>query len=89
MGAVTQLSRTSILSHDQVLHTVLKHDPRQCVARCMSTDAVAEIVLREVLVSALGMQSLDRYMSTVLRQISMLTEKLSNNALTRMMNYDP
>jgi pyruvate,orthophosphate dikinase len=89
MGSVTQLSRTSILSHDQVLHTVLKHDPRQCVARCLSTDAVAEMVLREVLVSALGMQSLDRYMSTVLRQISMLTEKLSNHALTRMINYDP
>ena len=89
MGAVTQLSRTSILSHDQVLHTVLKHDPRQCVARCMSIDAVAEMVLREVLVSALGMQSLDRYMSTVLREISMLTEKLSNHSLTRMMNYDP
>jgi pyruvate,orthophosphate dikinase len=89
MGSVTQLSRTSILSHDQVLHTVLKHDPRQCVARCMSTDAVAEMVLREVLVSALGMQSLDRYMSTVLRQISELTGKMSNHALTRMMNYDP
>ncbi len=89
MGSVTQLSRTSILSHDQVLHTVLKHDPRQCVARCMSADAVAEMVLREVLVSALGMQSLDRYMSTVLRQISMLTDKLGNTALTRMMNYDP
>ena len=89
MGSVTELSRTSILSHDQVLHTVLKHDPRQCVARCMSIDAVAEMVLREVLVSALGMQSLDRYMSTVLREISMLTERLSNHALTRMMNYDP
>jgi pyruvate,orthophosphate dikinase len=89
MGSVTQLSRTSILSHDQVLHTVLKHDPRQCVARCLSIDAVAEMVLREVLVSALGMQSLDRYMSTVLRQISTLTDKLSNTALTRMMNYDP
>jgi len=89
MASVTQLSRTSILSHDQVLHTVLQHDPRQCVARCMSIDAVAEMVLREVLVSALGMQSLDRYMSTVLRQISLLTDRLSNTALTRMMNYDP
>jgi hypothetical protein len=28
------------------------------------------------------MQSLDRYMSTVLRQIATLTEKLSNHALT-------
>jgi len=89
MGSVTELSRTSILSHDQVLHTVLEHDSRQCVARCMSIDAVAEMVLREVLVSALGMQSLDRYLSTVLREISMLTEKMSNHALTRMMNYDP
>ena len=89
MGSVAELSRTSILSHDQVLHTVLMHDPRQCVVRCMSIDAVAEMVLREVLVSALGMQSLDLYMSTVLRQISTLTENLSNHALTRMMNYDP
>jgi pyruvate,orthophosphate dikinase len=89
MGSVTELSRTSILSHDQVLHAVLEHDPRQCVARGMSIDAAAEMVLREVLVSALGMQSLDRYVSMVLRQISMLTEKLSTHALTRMMNYDP
>ena len=73
VGSVTELSRTSILSHDQVLHTVLEHDPRQCEARCMSVDAVAEMVLREVLVSALGMQALDRYVSAVLRQISMLT----------------
>ena len=89
VGSVTELSRTSILSHDQVLHTVLKHDPRQCEVRCMSLDAVAEMVLREVLVSALGMQTLDRYMSAVLRQISTLTGRLSNTALTRMMNYDP
>ena len=89
MSSVTQLSRTSILSHDQVLHAVLRHDPRQCVVRCMSTDAVAEMVLREVLVSALGMQSLDRYMSTALRQISALTDRLSNHALTRMIHYDP
>ena len=89
VGSVTELSRTSILSHDQVLHTVLEHDPRQCEARCMSLDAVAEMVLREVLVSALGMQALDRYVSATLRQISTLTGQLSNHALTRMMNYDP
>jgi pyruvate,orthophosphate dikinase len=88
-GSVTELSRTSILSHDQVLHTVLEHDPRQCEARGMSLDAVAEMVLREVLVSALGMQALDRYVSAGLRQISTLTGRLSNHALTRMMNYDP
>ena len=89
VGSVTELSRNSILSHDQVLHTVLEHDPRQCEIRGLSLDAVAEIVLREVLVSALGMQALDRYVSTMLRQISTLTGRLSNHALTRMMNYDP
>ena len=89
VGSVTELSRTSILSHDQVLHTVLEHDPRQCDVRGMSLDAVAEMVLREVLVSALGMQALDRYVSAALRQISTLTGRLSNHALTRMMNYDP
>ncbi len=88
-GSVTELSRTSILSHDQVLHTVLEHDPRQCEIRGMSLDAVAEMVLREVLVSALGMQALDRYVSAALRQISTLHGRLSNHALTRMMNYDP
>ena len=88
-GSVTELSRNSILSHDQVLHTVLEHDPRQCEARGMSLDAVAEMVLREVLVSALGMQTLDRYVSAALRQMSTLTGRLSNAALTRMMNYDP
>lgn len=88
-GSVTELSRTSILSHDQVLHTVLMHDPRQCEARCMSVDAVAEMVLREVLVSALGMQNLDRFVSATLRKISTLAGRLSKQALTRMMNYDP
>ena len=73
----------------------------RCCTPCSSTtpgsarraacrvDAVAEMVLREVLVSALGMQTLDRYVSAALRQISMLTGRLSNHALTRMMNYDP
>ncbi len=88
-GSVTELSRTSILSHDQVLHTVLMHDPRQCEARDMSVDAVSEMVLREVLVSALGMQNLDRYVSAALRNMSTLAGRLSRHALTRMMNYDP
>jgi pyruvate,orthophosphate dikinase len=88
-GSVTELSRTSILSHDQILHAVLGYDPRQCEARGMPVDAVSEMVLREVLVSALGMQALDRYVSAALRQISTLTGRLSNHALTRMMNYDP
>jgi pyruvate, orthophosphate dikinase len=89
VNSVTQLSTTAILSHDQVLHAVLTHDPRQCEARGLSVDAVAEMVLREVLVSALGMQALDRYASAALRQISTLYGRLSGQALTRMMNYDP
>ena len=55
----------------------------------MSIDAVAEMVLREVLVAALGMQTLDRFISAALRQISIPASRLSNHALTRMMNYDP
>jgi len=89
VSSVTELSTTSILSHDQVLHAVLTNDPRQCEARGMSVDAVAEMVLREVLVSALGMQALDRYAAAALRQIAMLNERLGIQALTRMMNYDP
>ncbi len=89
VNSVTELSGNSILSHDQVLHSVLAYDSRQCEARCMSIDAVAEMVLREVLVSALGMQALDRYVAAALRQISTLNGRLSSQALTRMMNYDP
>ena len=88
-NSVTELSSTSVLSHEQVLHTTLVHDPRQCEARGLSVDAAAEMVLREVLVSALGMQDLDRYVAAALRRISMLNGRLGSQALTRMMNYDP
>ena len=87
--SVSELSATSVLSHEQVLRAVLVNDPRQCEARDMSVDAVAEMVLREVLVSALGMQDLDRYVGAALRQVSMLSGRLDSHALTRMMNYDP
>ncbi len=87
--SVTELSSTSVLSHEQVLHAVLVNDPRQCEARGLSVDAVAELVLREVLVSGLGLQALDRYLSAALRQISMLNGRLDSRGLTRMMNYDP
>ncbi len=88
-NSVTELSSTSVLSHEQVLHAVLVNDPRQCEARGLSVDAVAELVLREVLVSGLGLQALDRYLSAALRQISMLNGRLDSRGLTRMMNYDP
>ena len=71
-NSVTELSTTSVLSHEQVLHTTLTHDPRQCEARGLSVDAAAEMVLREVLVSALGMQDLDRFVAAALRRISLL-----------------
>ena len=89
MNSVTELSSTSVLSHEQVLHAVLVNDPRQCEARGLSVDAVAELVLREVLVSGLGLQALDRYVSAALRQISVLNGRLDSRGLTRMMNYDP
>jgi pyruvate,orthophosphate dikinase len=89
VNSVTELSTSSVLSHDQVLHTVLSNDPRQCEARSMSVAAVSEMVLRDVLVSALGMQALDRYVAAALRQISLLNGRLGTQALTRMMNYDP
>jgi len=88
-NSVTEVSASAILSHDQVLRAVLTNDPRQCETRRIPVDAVAEMVLREVLVSALGMQALDHYVATALRQISMLNDRLGNQALTRMMNYDP
>ena len=88
-NSVTELSSTSVLSHEQVLHAVLVNDPRQCEARGLSVDAVAELVLREVLVSGVGLQALDRYVSAALRQISLLNGRLDNRGLTRMMNYDP
>lgn len=87
--SVTELSRASILSHDRILRTVLEHDPRQCDLRGLCIDAVSEMVLREVLVSALGLQTLDRYVVDRYRLISELTGELSPQALTRMMNYDP
>jgi pyruvate,orthophosphate dikinase len=89
VNSVTELSSNAILSHDQVLHAVLVSDTRQCEARSLSVDAVAEMVLREVLVSALGMQALDRYAAAALRRISLLNGRLGSQALTRMMNYDP
>jgi pyruvate, orthophosphate dikinase len=88
-NSVTELSSTSVLSHEQVLHAVLVNDPRQCEARGLSVDAVAELVLREVLVSGLGLQALDRYVSAALRQLSTLNGRLDSRGLTRMMNYDP
>ena len=87
--SVSDLARSAVLSHDQVLHTILRRDPRQCEYRRLGPDAVAEAVLREVLVSALGLQTLDRYVSHTLRQMNGLAASLEEDKLTRIMNYDP
>jgi pyruvate,orthophosphate dikinase len=87
--AVSDLARISVLSHDQALRTILRSDQRQCERRGLPADAVAEAVLREVLTSALGLQTLDRFVSGRLRHISALARRLRSGDLNRMMNYDP
>jgi pyruvate,orthophosphate dikinase len=87
--SVSDLTRSAVLSHDQVLHTILRRDPRQCEYRRLGPDSVAEAVLRDVLVSALGLQTLDRYVAHTLRQMNGLAASLEEDKLTRIMNYDP
>lgn len=87
--AVSDLARFSVLSHDQALRTILRTDPRQCERRDLPPDAVAEWMLREVLASALGLQTLDRFVTSTLRHISSLARRLRPGDLDRMMNYDP
>jgi pyruvate,orthophosphate dikinase len=87
--AVSDLARISVLSHDQALRTILRSDQRQCERRGLPAEAVAEAVLREVLTSALGLQTLDRFVSERLRRISALARHLRSGDLNRMMNYDP
>ena len=62
----------SILSHDHALRTILEHDTRACDTRGLSEDAVAEVVLRDILVSALGLQTLDRFVAASLRRVNEL-----------------
>ena len=87
--AVSELARVSVLSHDQALRTILRTDPRQCERRSLPAEAVAEAGLREVLASALGLQTLDRFVASRLRHISSMAQRLRAGNLDRMMNYDP
>ena len=87
--SVSDLTRLSILSHDQVLRTILDHDARECDRRGFGPDAVAEVVLREVLVSALGLQTIDRYVAGSVQVMGALADRLDGAELTRMMHYDP
>ena len=87
--SVSDLTRLSILSHDQVLRTILEHDCRECERRDLGPDAIAEAVLREVLVSALGVQTVDRYVAGAVQVMGALADRLDGSELTRMMHYDP
>ena len=87
--SVSDLTRLSILSHDQVLRTILDHDSRECDRRGLGPDAIAEAVLREVLVSALGVQTVDRYVAGAVQVMGALADRLDGTELTRMMHYDP
>lgn len=87
--SVAEMTAASVQCHEQALQAILASDPRPLEARGLDANAVSEVMLREVLVSALGLQALDRYVAAALRQVSLLNERLSSHALTRMMNYDP
>jgi pyruvate,orthophosphate dikinase len=87
--AVSDLARLSVLSHDRALHTILERDPRHTERRGMGFDSLAEVVLRDVLVSALGLQNLDHYVSTTAHQILTHAQKVESGKLHRMVNYDP
>ena len=88
-NGVSNLVRLTMQTYDQALETILSYDTRPCTQRGLGPDAVAEAVLREFLVSTLGLQSLDRYVSSALRHLADLGEHLSERDLTRIMNYDP
>ena len=55
-NSVTELSATSVLSHEQILHAVLVNDPRQCEARGMSRGRRGRDGAARGAGSALGMQ---------------------------------
>jgi pyruvate,orthophosphate dikinase len=86
---ISDLARLVVLSHDQALRRILSHDSRPLQNRRLDPDALAETLLRELLTSGIGLQNLDRYVSTAVRRISTLTDRLDSDALTRMMSYDP
>lgn len=86
---VSNLVRLSTQTYDQALRIILERDDRRCADRGLEPDALAESVLREFVVSTLGLQGLDRYVSNALRHLTDLGDKVSERDLTRMMNYDP
>lgn len=88
-NGVSSLVRFTIQPYDSALQAILASDRRPCQERGLDPDALAEAVLRELLVSTVGLQSLDRYVSNALLHLKALGERVSERDLTRMMNYDP
>ncbi len=86
---ISNLVRVSVRIHDRAIRQVLEHDQRHCESYGLSPEAVAEVALREILVNALGLQTLDNYIASAHHLILSLSERLDGPALTRMMNYDP
>ncbi len=86
---ISELTRLAIVSHDHAIRTILEHDCRVCEARGLSGDALAEVVLRDILVSALGLQTLDRFVADSLRRLNELGTQLPPDDLDRMAHYDP
>ena len=87
--SVSDLSRRCVLMYDEVLKDILRVDPRPYQNRRLTLEGTAEAVLRELLVSISGLQVLDRYLSSALRELSSQTLNLGEEALTSMAAYDP
>ena len=87
--SVSDLSRWSILTHDRAVRTILMTDLRHTQGTHLDPDSRAEVVLREVVVSALGLQTLDRYIGRTLRRVLDHAQELERTELDRMMNFDP
>lgn len=86
--SVSELSDRSVRSHHQILRRTLAMHPHLYQQRGLTPDGLAEAVLRELLVSSLGIQELDRYVGELLRKTTELNNVLEPSDLTRMMNYD-
>jgi pyruvate,orthophosphate dikinase len=87
--SISDLSRWSVLTHDRAVRTILATDTRYLDRAHLEADSLAEAVLREVVVSALGLQTLDRYVGTTLHRITDHAAALERSELDRMMNFDP
>lgn len=86
---IGNLARLTTQGYDDALQLITSRDSRPQNRLLLERDALAEELLREILVSTLGLQSLDRYISNALSHLTELGERVGSRDLTRMMNYDP